>query len=194
MVEENKKLEEKISKSDLPEEISLTKQIVNDNKEFLDRTEEMIQASMDDYGNIPAWNLVGNAVKPTPEQKDAGTPAVPTYLPNQFRGTSGNAVGLPVPAKKTEAAPAAPVGPVLPVAPVKPGRDMKGGVITYTTFYDKDNYDMLATITVDGTSYEAVAHVKAFAGDSGKAKATERAVKDELDKLGYRNYTLKKSN
>lgn len=183
MVEENKKLEEKISKSDLPEEISLTKQIVNDNKEFLDRTEEMIQVSMDDYGNIPAWNLVGNAVK--------ATPAVPTYLPNQFRGTSSNAVGLPVPAKKTEAAPAAPVEPV---APVKAGRDMGGGVITYTTFYDKDNYDMLATITVDGTSHEAVAHVMAFPSDSGKAEATERAVRKKLKELGYNNYTLKKSN
>lgn len=189
MVEENKKLEEKISKSDLPEEISLTKQIVNDNKEFLDRTEEMIQASMDDYGNIPAWNLVGNAVKPTPEQKGAGTPAVPTYLPNQFRGTSGNAVGLPVPAKKTEVAPAAPVGPVLPVAPVKAGRDMGGAAIYYRESVKGAVGNPVAT--VDGVQYKAFSTTALY---TQREKSGLDNLRRKLEDAGYSNFNLVKSN
>lgn len=107
---------------------------------------------------------------------------------------SGNSALQTVPVQQNDSTTVVVQEVIQPIENNLPGRDMKGEVITYTTFYNKDNYDMLATITVDGTSYEAVAHVMAYAGDGGKAKATERAVKDKLKELGYSNYTLKKSN
>ena len=133
---------------------------------------------------VADWDLVGTAVQqaPVPEKQDV----VPTYLPNQFRGVTGNAIGLSAPAGKDKVGPAS--------GATKPGRNMGGAIITYTTVYDAAKYDMIATITVDGKSYEAVAHVMAFAGDTGKARATEMAVKDKLKELGYSNYKLQKAN
>ena len=145
---------------------------------------------------VADWDLVSKVapqiVQPTPDMTVQQAPVpekqdiVPTYLPNQFRGVTGNAIGLSAPAGKDKVGPAS--------GAIKPGRNMGGAIITYTTVYDAAKYDMIATITVDGKSYEAVAHVMAFAGDGGKARATEMAVKDKLKELGYSNYKLQKAN
>ena len=88
MRDENDALSAKISDSTIPAEASLLQKKVKEDREFIVRTEEMIDASRDNYGNIPAWNLVANAVAapsvPTvsnlvPVQPNDSTYVAPTY-------------------------------------------------------------------------------------------------------------------